>query len=261
MNSFHGNVSSLYLNQAATLFLPLKLMSYERMKIDRGHRVLDVGCGPGTDVVNLAERTGSGGRVAGIDYDDLMLKEATLKIKKTPIGQWVSLFQGHAAALPFQSGNFDSCRSERLFMHLADPEKALSEMVRVTKPGGRIVIVETDWSSLSIDNPIPRIERALSDYRINRILKNGYSGRSLYRQFKQHRLATVEAETFPICINDAELFYFISMQQAVEEQALADSFITRRELNEWRNALVEASSSKSFYSSATAVMISATKPE
>jgi ubiquinone/menaquinone biosynthesis C-methylase UbiE len=260
MNGFHGNVSPLYLAQAATLFLPLKLMSYKRMNIDRGHHVLDVGCGPGTDVLNLAERIGADGRVTGVDYDGLMLKEANLKLKNTPLGECVGLLQGNAAALPFPSGHFDSCRSERLFMHLADPEITLSEMLRVTKPGGRVVIVDTDWSSLSIDNPLPRIERTLSDYRINRILKNGYSGRSLYRQFQKHQLSAIEAEAFPICITDAELFYFISMQQAVEDQALADGLVTRRELDDWRNALNEASRGKSFYSSATAVMISATKP-
>jgi ubiquinone/menaquinone biosynthesis C-methylase UbiE len=260
MNSFHGNVSPAYLSEAATLFLPLKLMSYERMRIDRGHHVLDVGCGPGTDVINLAERIGSAGSVTGIDYDGLMLKEAELKIKKTPSGQYVSLLQGNAGALPFQSDHFDSCRSERLFMHLADPETTLSEMIRVTKPGGRIVIIDTDWCSLSIDNPLPRVERVLSDYRINNILKNGFSGRSLYRQFQMHQLSAVEAEAFPVCITDAELFYFISMQQAVEDQALADGLVTHGELNEWRNALNEASFRNSFYSNATMVMISAVKP-
>ncbi len=260
MSGFHGNVSPGYLAKAATLFLPLKLMSYERMNIDRGHHVLDVGCGPGTDVLNLAERIGAGGRVTGVDYDGLMLKEAKLKLKKAPLGECVGLLQGDAAALPFQSDYFDSSRSERLFMHLADPEKTLSEMVRVTRPGGRIVVVDTDWSSLSVDNPLPRMERIFSDYRINRILKNGYSGRSLYRQFQKHQLIEVEAQAFPICITDAELFYFISMQQAVEDQALADGLVARRELDDWRNALNEASCCKSFYGSATAVMISATKP-
>ncbi|MGZ8957319.1 MAG: methyltransferase domain-containing protein [Methylosarcina sp.] len=261
MNSFHGKVSPLYLAQAATLFLPLKMLSYERMKIDRGDHVLDIGCGPGTDVLNLAERISSNGMVTGFDYDGMMLNKAMLVIRDKRLSRCVSLIQGDSAALPFQDNNFDSCRSERLFMHLVEPGKTLSEIIRVTKPGGRIVIVDTDWSSLSIDNPLPRVERALSDYRINHVLKNGYSGRSLYRQFKEHQLSDIKAEVFPICITDIKLFYFISMQQAVEDQALADRFITRQELSEWRNELNESARHNSFYSSASVVMISATKPE
>ncbi|MGZ8142955.1 MAG: hypothetical protein ACXW0L_01765, partial [Methylosarcina sp.] len=98
-------------------------------------------------------------------------------------------------------------------------------------------------------------------YRINHVLKNGYSGRSLYRQFKEHQLSDIKAEVFPICITDIKLFYFISMQQAVEDQALADRFITRQELSEWRNELNESARHNSFYSSASVVMISATKSE
>lgn len=260
MNSFHGEVSPLYLAKAAAVFLPLKRLSYEKMNVSRGDNVLDVGCGPGVDVINLADQVGATGEVTGFDHDIKMLREASQKIKEAALDRFVSLIQGSATELPFQADYFDSCRSERLFMHLIEPEQVLSEMVRVTKPGGRIVIVDTDWSSLSIDNPLPNIERALSDYRMAHVINNGYSGRSLYRQFREQQLSDIQVEVFPICLTDIDLFYFICMQQAIEDQALADHAVTRQELNYWRTELKQAAGNDCFYCSANIVMVSAAKP-
>lgn len=260
MSSFHGKVSHLYLDKAAEIFLPIKQCSYEKMKLSQGDNVVDVGCGAGIDIIALAGHVGAFGNVTGFDHDVNMLEQAAIKIENTPLDKVVRLIQGSATEMPFQTDYFDSCRSERLFMHLIDPDQVLSEMVRVTKPGGRIVIVDTDWSSLSIDNPLPKIEHALSNYRITRVANNGYSGRSLYRQFRQQQLLDINVEAFPICLTDIELFYFISMQQAIEDQALADHVVTEQELEYWRKELHQAASSGCFYGSATVVMVSATKP-
>lgn len=260
MSSFHGKVSSAYLAKAEAIFSPLKKLSYERMRITQKDCVLDVGCGAGTDVIQLAGRVGLGGQVAGFDHDRSMLSEASLKLDREPLTKVVSYVQGRAVSLPFQANYFDSCRSERLFMHLLEPEHVLSEIVRVTKPGGRIVIIDTDWSSLSIDNPLPKVERVLSDYRIQHVLNNGYSGRSLYQQFRRQQLADIEVELFPVCLTDVDLFYFITMQQAIENQALADQVITQQELDDWRKALHQAAQKDCFFCSANVVMVSANKP-
>lgn len=237
-------------------------MSYERMGISAGQHVIDVGCGPGIDAMNLSGEAGVGptGKVTGFDHDAAMLKEAKEKIKGTSLEERLVFVQGNAENLPFRSDFFDHCRSERLFMHLRNPERALHEITRVTKPGGRIVIIDTDWSSVSIDNPFPHIERTLTYYRIERILNNGYSGRSLYRQFRQLGLADVHVELFPIALTSLELFDFISMQRTIEIQALADGVITELDLTNWRQALNESSQNSCFFCQANMVIVSASKP-
>lgn len=260
MNSFHGEVGTDYLAIAANIFLPLKLLSYERMNVSSGDNILDVGCGPGVDVIALAKQVDELGKVIGFDHDLRMLDEALQNVKDSGVIKSVSVVQGSATQLPFQTDHFDGCRSERLFMHLIEPEQVLSEMIRVTKPGGRIVVLDTDWRSLSIDNPLPNIELALSDYRLVHVIKNGYSGRSLYRQFRAQQLSEIAVEVFPICLTDRDLFYFICMQQAIEDQALADHAVTRQELNYWRAELKHAAGNDSFYGCANVVMVSATKP-
>jgi ubiquinone/menaquinone biosynthesis C-methylase UbiE len=87
-------------------------------------------------------------------------------------------------SLPFETDYFDSCRSERLFQHLSNPAQALSEMTRVTKSGGWVVVLDTDWGSLSTNSDETDIERRLARFMAESFLQNGYSGRKLYRLFK-----------------------------------------------------------------------------
>ena len=261
MKDFYGRVNPEYLEKTAAIFAPVKHGSYNNMHVSEGDIVLDVGCGPGIDVMALAELVGSRGTVVGFDHDKVMLSQAWQNIAHTYQDRDIGLIQGCASQLPFQDNFFASCRSERLFMHLSMPEQTLAEMLRVTKPGGNIVIIDTDWASLSIDNPLPKLEQTLSNYRISHVLNNGYSGRSLFRQFRKLQLANIKIEVTPICVTDIKLFYYLSMQQAVEDQALASRVITDRELKYWREELNQAASNDCFYCSVNLVMISASKPD
>lgn len=261
MKSFFGQVNSEYLEKAASIFSSVKQDSYRHMDVIEGDIVLDVGCGAGHDAMAIAKLVGSGGKVVGFDHDHTMLNRASQNIAHTCQNRDIVLIQGCASQLPFQSDYFASCRSERLFMHLSTPEQTLSEMLRVIKPGGKIVIIDTDWASLSIDNPLPKIERTLSDFRISHILNNGYSGRSLYRQFKKLELNNIKINVFPVCLTDIELFYYLSMQQTVEDQALASQVVTESELECWRNELHRTAVNGCFYCTINIVMISANKPQ
>jgi SAM-dependent methyltransferase len=258
LKNFQGQVSPSYLSKAAAIFAPLKKLSYERLSVSKESLLLDVGCGPGMDVFALAGMIGSSGLVVGIDFKIAMLRQA-LATREQSIGK-DCFIQGHGLNLPFKDEAFDSCRSERLFMHLDQPERTLAEMIRVTKPGGKIVVIDTDWCSLSIDTPFPAIERTLSEYRLTRVLKNGYSGRSLYRQFSHCGLTHIQAEVYPISVTDPELFYFLTMQRTIEDQALAEQWINADQLRAWRHEIQHAADTGCFYANACMVMVSAERP-
>ena len=132
------------------------------MQLRPGQKVLDVGCGPGTDTVALGQIVGSSGTVSGLDHDAAMVAEADRRARDSGVSAWVKHRLGEASALPWEANEFDASRSERLLEHLLRPEDALVEMVRVTKPGGRVVVLDTDWGSLSTDAEEPDIERRLA---------------------------------------------------------------------------------------------------
>ena len=136
MSKSKGYVDPIYLQAAANRVKHIKKASYEQMQIKPGDKVLDVGCGPGTDTIALGQVVGPSGQVVGIDYDEGMIAQAELRAKEEGIEKWVTHQRADVASLQFDSNYFDSCRSERLFQHLPNYEQGLSEMIRVTKPLG-----------------------------------------------------------------------------------------------------------------------------
>jgi ubiquinone/menaquinone biosynthesis C-methylase UbiE len=96
-----------------------------------GRRVLDVGCGTGMVVAELAAR---GARVWGVDPSEEMLAQARLRL-----GRGAGLKRGSAEALPFKDGWFERAVL-RCVVHLVDRSRALGEVVRVLEPEGRAVI-------------------------------------------------------------------------------------------------------------------------
>ena len=260
-DSFTGQVDINYLEQAARTFVPLKQASYERMQISPGQRVLDVGCGPGLDTIELSKIVTQQGTSIGVDHSDEMIAEATEKARQLKIESFVKFQQADAENLPFETEYFDSCRSERLFMHLPRPELVLTEMTRVIKPSGKIVVMDTDWPSLSIDCDYPWIEQALSGYRNNKVLTSGFVGRKLYRMFKNQSLTDINIEIIPLHTTDLNLFYALSVQETVENQAVSEGVISQQQLDEWRLNLRENMENDVFFASVNIIILSAGKPK
>src|SRR2546430_17014647 len=136
-----------YLDTAATTAVGL---DYKRRLVDLldphpGHTVLDIGCGPGTDLGRLADAVTETGSVVGIDHDPAMVAEARHRLAVRPN---VSLRIGDAHELPLDDASVDRARTDRVLQHLADPARALAEARRVLRPGGVFGIAEPDWDTL-----------------------------------------------------------------------------------------------------------------
>lgn len=101
----------------------------EAASIRPGQRALDVGCGSGALVAALAERLGAE-NVAGIDPSEPFVEAAREKVPGARI------VVGPAESLPFEDDEFDATLSQLVVNFLADPDQALREMSRVTRPGG-----------------------------------------------------------------------------------------------------------------------------
>jgi ubiquinone/menaquinone biosynthesis C-methylase UbiE len=131
-----GYVDTAYLAEVARRLEAAKQASYAMMRLAPHQKILDVGCGPGTDTIPVAQIVGTRGLVVGVDHDLEMLREADQRAVQAGVSRWVRHHKADAHLLPFRAGAFDACRCERMLQHVADPERVLAEMVRVTKPGG-----------------------------------------------------------------------------------------------------------------------------
>ena len=259
MSQPKGYVDPEFLRVTGNLLNHIKQRSYELMQIKPGHRVLDLGCGPGTDTIPLARLVGASGLVIGADYDEAMITEALQRAEQAGVNTWVEHQRTGASALPFATDFFDSCRSERLFQHLRRPELALAEMTRVTKPGGWVVVVDTDWGSWSTDSDETDIERRLARFLAESFLHNGYSGRKLYRLFKQQNLADIAFEVIPVATPSYALARQATLADRIEQEALNAGVITREELKRWQAKLEQADSEGVYFCSVNLMLFAGRK--
>jgi arsenite methyltransferase len=111
-----------------------------------GERLLDVGCGPGFYVTELLERVGPAGWITGIDTAPAMLAVAVKRSEGHPN---VTFRQAGATEVPAEDGEFDAVLSVQVLEYVPDVARALAEIHRVLRPGGRVVIWDVDWSTVS----------------------------------------------------------------------------------------------------------------
>jgi ubiquinone/menaquinone biosynthesis C-methylase UbiE len=124
-----------------------------------GDRVLDAGCGPGFYVAETLERVGLEGSVVGVDASAPML---ALAAKRCEGHDNVGFEEGDVTALPVADADFDHALSVQVLEYVADIPAALAELFRVLRPGGRVLIWDVDWATVSWHSKDPaRMERFL----------------------------------------------------------------------------------------------------
>jgi arsenite methyltransferase len=113
----------------------------------RGEHGLDVGCGPGFLVCELASEVGAPGRSVGVDASAEMIATATERARRSALAGRTEFSQGDAEDLHFSSQSFDFVTAIQVYEYVTDIRRALAEAHRVLRPGGRLVVMDSDWDS------------------------------------------------------------------------------------------------------------------
>jgi len=124
-------------------------------RLGPGAAVLDVACGPGLVALDLATVAR---HVTGLDLTPAMLDKARELQRQRGLDN-LTWQIGRADALPFPDGSFDAVVTRYSFHHFTDPAAALAEMVRVCRPGGRVVVADVHTSSAEQAAEYDRLER------------------------------------------------------------------------------------------------------
>jgi arsenite methyltransferase len=112
-----------------------------------GDRILDVGCGPGFYCAELIEEVGPEGAVVGLDPAPAMLTLARRRCEG--LGD-ITLEEGSADPLPVEDEGFDRAVCVQVMEYVEDVPSALGELHRALRPGGRVVVWDIDWATLSL---------------------------------------------------------------------------------------------------------------
>jgi arsenite methyltransferase len=115
--------------------------------VTAGEAVLDMGSGPGLLATDLSRAVGPAGRVCGIDVSESMLTLA--RGRAVPAGGApVEYRHGGVTAVPYPDGSFDAVVCTQVLEYVEDVPAALAEAFRVLRPGGRLLVLDTDWDSI-----------------------------------------------------------------------------------------------------------------
>lgn len=147
--------------------------------MSRGAHVLEVGCGSGVVLRDLAALVGASGRVVGIDPSRTCVAAARTLCGAVAGRARITIRQGDGMRLPFRASRFDAAFAVTVVLHVADPLALAREMTRVTRAGGVIGLQDQDFGTVAVTHP----DRDLTDQIFRgvaaRIYEEPHSGRRL----------------------------------------------------------------------------------
>lgn len=176
---------------------------------ERGESVLSIGTGPGYEAAGLAPAVGETGGVLGIDPAPPMLAAARERCAGSP---QVSLARGDATALPVADGAVDAALAVQVYEYVPDLDAAFAELARVLAPGGRAVVFDSDWTTMTYN--------VVDEARSERIL----------RAFDAHCPHPRIARTIDRRLTDAGLRVtdrgaFVHLETTMDEDAVGAAFV------------------------------------
>jgi len=171
-----------------------RMRTLEMLKPNVGESILDVGCGPGLLAQDLAIEVGPEGKVVGIDTSGSMLELAERRCADLPQVEFV---EGDAKSLVADDATYDAAVCVQVLLYVEEPNEVLKEIHRALKPGGRIVIMETDWRGMVLNNG----DQALTDTMAaawDRKVPSPNLPARLGPMLRQQGFTAVAVEAFPL---------------------------------------------------------------
>lgn len=163
-----------------------------------GQRLLDAGTGTGEVARMLAAATGPAGHVVALEKSESLLAAAQARHDGSPIRYRA----GDVSALDIPDDEFDGVWCERVLQHLSHPDQAVAELIRVTRPGGRVCLIDTDWDSLAFDGMPADLTAAVLAGTRNTTGHHRDMGRTLRRRLVTAGLDDLDATPVTCCFGD-----------------------------------------------------------
>ena len=153
----------ILIRQRREIWTPEQIQSFTRhFRLKPGMKLLDAGCGYGYIMRTYGPYCMPRGELVGLDRDKKLLATAARFCHKEGLAKAARFVCGDICAQPFSDNTFDVSIAHVVFCHLAGPEKALDELIRVTRPGGCVAVFDnaisgtgggSGWGSWSTEDP------------------------------------------------------------------------------------------------------------
>lgn len=197
MHEKHYNLD--YLTETLKLLSGVKQKSYTFFKdIAEGGTIVDLGCGAGQDVLNMSQMFNTNKfEFIGIDHDPEMIAAGKNAVQDESN---VTFLVSNVLEVPLPETSVDGVRMERLVQHISDPLHLFQETQRILKDKGQVVIVESDWNSLSFYNGDCNTTDKLNRYLTEKKVNNGKAAQSLTTYLSKTGFSQIAIEVFPFVL-------------------------------------------------------------
>ena len=229
-----------------------KIKSYALLQLTQGMKVLDAGCGLGDDAFRIAELIMPGGKVIGLDASVAMIEKARSHELATKLP--VQFQVGDVKALPFADNSFARCRIDRVLQHISQPQKAISELVRVLEPHGLLLAYDNDWGTFSVTSQHVEITRIIENLWSDSFTNNRI-GRHLCDHFISCGLSDIKIYPGTCVINDFQTADKVYNLQKTVQKAIAEGMISASQGNGWIEELIHRTQNGSFMAALTAYTV------
>lgn len=249
-----------YLKKSTEFINHVKQESYKILKFNNQDKILEIGCGNGYDSIELAKKVfPSKGRVIGLDVD-ANLVETSKKNAHTANCTNVEFVVGNAEKLPFEDNYFSIIRAERVFQHLKNPLTVFKEALRVLKPGGQLLLIETDWKGMNIYLQDFSLEDKIIHTLTDKVLINGNASRTLMSYYIDSNVSDFEMKIFPVLINDYKIANELIKFDHILETGKTNNIIDEKDIAEWNHNTTFLIKNNNFNLTANLIIFSGNKP-
>ena len=223
------------------------------LQIAPGERVLDVGCGTGVATRVVATRVGPNGHVLGLDPSPTMLAVAREIAEREGLLGQIDFQIGDARALPVDDAAFDVVLAITALSHTTDAERAIPELFRAVRAGGRVGIFDIDPESWVIAHPDRALTRRIAAAATD-VITDGWLARRLPGLLEAAGLEDVRVRAFTPVERDPE-GYYASLAPMRADQAVRSGAISDEERHRWLAALRAEQAANRFLAGLTHLFI------
>lgn len=230
--------------------------SFDALAPRPGDTILDIGCGNGLLTEELARAVGAAGKVIGIDPSEDMRASADKRCKGLDC---VELLAGTAHDLPLQDMSVDRAVSVQVFEYIDDIDGALTEMLRVLKPGGRIVISDIHFGTFTwfSDDPM-RMDSMMASWDQHCVHRDVSAKLSALLATKGHNVSDVRAHTMTDHVLKSD-GVAVTMMHLMKAYAVANRHVDAETAEAWFDEQLNLASEGRFFFSMTQFVVMAQK--
>lgn len=245
-----------YLDTVSRTIGPIKARSIELLGLRPGARVLEAGCGLGRDAEAIADLVGPGGMVTGTDLSHELIGKALARTEAKR--DYLQFRAADIYDLPFHASSFDAARVDRVLQHLDEPAAAVAQLAWVVRAGGRIVLLEPDWESLTVGGVDALITRAVVGHIADHQHRSGKVGRDLAVMLSDAGCHDIRVEVSALMLPDLGTMDYLTSLGAALREVVAVGLVAEEAAAAWWARLEQHDAEKCFFGVMTGTIAVAT---